>query len=276
MRRIMAAVVVLSISGAVFAQCGTRACRETKPCVKCAPAPKCGTKCVSVKPCKPAFKWITVSETVEIDVPVKRYVEKQVEVPVKIRKMVPVEVEVPAFTYVEKEEPCVIRRRVSVPETYTAFVNEYKTVACEGTRKVVKKVPYTVDKVVCRTVYDCDPCTGQRVARKVEETIQITKYRNEVEEVPYTYERKVAEKVAVEKVRMVDKWVEEASVRVVKQKVPTTQTKVCMQVVFEESVKTITKAECVVETVKKTVQRTKRVKVPVNPCTGETISETVA
>lgn len=265
-----AAVAVVGLAGAqAYAQCGAPACKPANLCnpckvaaPACAPAPKC------VQTCKPAYKWVTVTENVDVEVPVKRWVDKQVEVTVKEKVCKPVEVEIAGWAYQEKEIPCTIRKKVCVPEVYTEYVKVAKEVEKTGVRKVAKKVCEKVDKVVCRTEYDCDPCTGKKTPRKVEETIQVDVWKTVYEEVPYTYTCKVYEDQPIEKTRTKVTYVDEPSTKTVKVKVPTTTTKTVTKVEWVETTKMVNQPEMVCEMVKKTECRTKRVKVAIDPCTG--------
>ena len=57
------------VSSAAWAQCGVP-CKA--PAVKCAKT--CAPKPVCVKQCPPKYKWETITETVEVEVPVKKFI----------------------------------------------------------------------------------------------------------------------------------------------------------------------------------------------------------
>lgn len=257
MKRITAWMTALAFVGLTAGQAFAQ-------CAQCAPSNPCKPVCKPV--CKPKFKWVKVKEEVEVEVPVKRWVDKMVEVTVKEKQMVEKEVDVTVNTYVDEQVPCTVKKTICVPETYTAYKKECKTIECVGSKRVKKKVPVMVEKTVCKTVKSCDPCTGKTIRTKVEEKVMVEKCKVEYEDVPYTYTKKVWEKVPYEATRMVKQVVDEPSTRTVKKCVPTTVKKKVMECVYVDAKKMVNQPECVVDMVKEKRCVTKRVKVAVEPC----------
>gem|GEM_PF-2241980 len=220
-------------------------------------------------PCPPKMKWVTVCETVKVEVPVTKYVEEPCEV--KVIRKVPTQVEceemVTKWEYEEKTVP--VTRTVVECEEYTVMVAKKEYRVETRTREVWRTIVECEDKTVKKTVYDeiCDPCTGKitKVARTVEEVVPVKVKRKVCETEEYQVKVPCVTEVPVTRTREVKKCVEETkTVRIPKcVKVPVKKTITVMKPV--EEIKTIMRkrAVCTTEIVEKQVER--RVRVPVEP-----------
>jgi hypothetical protein len=227
------------------------------PCNPCPPKP-----CVT-------YKWITVCETIECEVPVTTYVEEPCEV--QVTKMVPTQVEcermVTQTIYEEKTVP--VMRTVYECEEYTVNVKKKEYRMETRTREVKRTVYDCIEEEVCKIVYDevCDPCTGKitKVAR--EERVMVPKKVKRVVCEQEEYQVKVPYYVdcPVVKTRQVKKCVEDSKVVKVAKciKVPEKYMKTVLKPVIETKTVMKKRKVCTTKTIEKQV--TRRVKVPVEP-----------
>jgi len=236
----------------IYAQCGGPACGLPKVCNLCKP--------------KQAYKWVTQEREITVKVPVKRCIEEEVTVVVKEPRYVTRTIEVPSCTFETREIPCVVKKIVCVPETYTVYVNQVRFEEVTVMKKVARRVPVEIEKVICRIVKDVDPCTGCVTRRKVEETVKCTVYKTVYEDVECKVMKKVCDKVAVEKTRMVKKCIEEQATKTIKVKVPTTVTKEIQVCEYENVEKKVMQKRWVTECIEKTKVICEKVKVAVDPC----------
>lgn len=244
---------LLLIAAAAVAVSGFAAAND--PCNPCPP--------------KPRMKWVTVCETVQVEVPVTTYVEEPCEV--KVTRMVPTQVEceemVTKWEYEEKTVP--VMRTVVECEDYTVMVKQKQYRMETRTREVWRTVVDCEEKVVCKTVYDeiCDPCTGKvtKVARTVEEVVPVKVKRKVCETEEYEVKVPCVVEVPVTKTRQVKRCVEDTKVvRVPKcVKVPVKKMVTVMKPCEETKTVMKKRAVCTTKTIEKQVER--RVQVPCEP-----------
>lgn len=220
-------------------------------------------------PCPPPMKWVTVCETVQVEVPVKTWVYDDVEVECTVMKPVEKEVQYTVNKCVMENKTVMVKKKVMRDEEYTKMVKKTIMQPKTMTRKVAKIVCEEVTKEVDKVYWDevCDPATGKitKCKRVEKECVPVTVKKKIWVDEEYTVNCPVVIEEPVKCIRKVPCYVEEEKCIQVPKTVCETKTKKVIVMEPAKEKKIVKQKRCVTttKTIEKVVQ--KKVQVPCEP-----------